>query len=68
MTRWRKSSRSAFDNDDCVDVAVGNYVVGVRDTKDRGGPILLFSSATWSTFLAALKHGELGRDTGDDHT
>jgi hypothetical protein len=60
VARWRKSSHSAFDNDDCVDVAVGNSVVGVRDTKDRDGLTLIFSCMTWSTFLAAIKHGEHG--------
>jgi hypothetical protein len=54
--RWRKSSHSALDNDDCVAVAVGDDVVAVRDSKDSVGPILVFPSATWLTFVAALKY------------
>jgi hypothetical protein len=66
--RWRKSSHSAVDNDDCVDVAVVDDVVAVRDSKDSVGPILIFSSATWSTFVSALKYGMVSQPTGYEGT
>ena len=66
--RWRKSSHSAVDNDDCVDVAVGDDVVAIRDSKDSVGPILMFPSATWSTFVAALKYGMVGQPTSYEGT
>jgi hypothetical protein len=31
--------------------------VGVRDSKDRGGPVLDFAGTTWTSFVAALKAG-----------
>jgi hypothetical protein len=55
---WFKSSRSA-NNAACVEVRfeVGG-AVGVRDSKDRGGPVLAFGGATWTSFVAALKAAE----------
>lgn len=57
---WRKSSYSGA-NGDCVEVA-GNLpgVVAVRDSKDRGGPALVFSRAEWDAFLSGAKDGEFG--------
>ncbi len=52
-TAWRKSSRSA-NNSYCVEVAVTDEVVGVRDTKDRDGGILTFSRERWNDFLSGL--------------
>ncbi|MEN3608876.1 DUF397 domain-containing protein [Plantactinospora sp. ZYX-F-223] len=53
---WRKSSRSAGNGGECVEVAddlVG--VVAVRDSKDPGGPVLTFPPYAWSSFVAEVK-------------
>lgn len=54
---WRTSSRSQTSN--CVEVAsLGRGAqVAVRDSKDRGGPVLVFDRRQWSTFIAGAKDG-----------
>ncbi|MBB5154795.1 DUF397 domain-containing protein [Saccharopolyspora phatthalungensis] len=51
---WRKSSRSGAEGD-CVEVAVGFELVGVRDTKDRDGGTLVFRRSQWRSFVAGLR-------------
>jgi hypothetical protein len=54
---WRKSSRSGGNGGDCVEVADGpTGVVGVRDSKDPTGPVLVFTPTAWSTFVTDLRH------------
>ncbi len=51
---WRKSSHSS--NGDCVEVArAGEGLVGVRDSGDRGGPVLTVTMAEWGVFLQRIK-------------
>ena len=51
---WRKSSHSGGGNNDCVEVALGVEVVGVRDSKNTEGPRLAFGAANWRNFLGRL--------------
>lgn len=50
---WKKSSGSS-DSNTCVEVAVTSDVVGVRDTKDRDGAVLVFSNDRWADFVRTL--------------
>jgi hypothetical protein len=43
--RWRKSSYSGNGGGSCIEVADQAARVLVRDTQDRTGPVLQFSSA-----------------------
>ena len=52
--QWRKSSRST-DKANCVEVGLGGSAVGVRDTKDRDGGTLTFSSEQWANFVQSLQ-------------
>lgn len=55
---WRKSSHSS-SNSNCVEVCTGRPdAVAVRDTKDRGGPELAFTSGAWDVFVQGVKQGE----------
>ncbi|MFD0199675.1 MULTISPECIES: DUF397 domain-containing protein [Saccharothrix] len=49
--RWVKSSYS-MENGSCVEVAVGDTVIGVRDSKNAEGPVLTFPADRWVAFLA----------------
>ena len=48
---WRKSSYSNGGTGDCVEIAFETEIVGVRDSKNAGGPALAFSPVTWRRFL-----------------
>lgn len=61
LTPWRKSSYSLNENACCVEVAPFPARIGVRDSKDPDGPVLLFSAAAWSGFLSAVTHESLHR-------
>ncbi|WFE41701.1 DUF397 domain-containing protein [Micromonospora sp. WMMD998] len=54
-TIWRKSTRSNGSGD-CVEVADRlSGQVGVRDSKNAHGPVLLFDGQAWRSFLRALQ-------------
>ncbi|WP_280363400.1 DUF397 domain-containing protein [Nocardia wallacei] len=58
---WFKSSYSGGDKE-CVEVAfLPNDLVGVRDSKARSGPALVFSGSEWSAFTAAAQRGDFNR-------
>lgn len=49
---WRKSSHSNPDGGNCVEVADdAPGLVPVRDSKDPGGPALIFPGYAWSAFI-----------------
>jgi hypothetical protein len=53
---WRKSSRSGTNG--CVEVAVVDGKVAVRDSKERGGPVLVFTPLEWEAFVGGVRDGE----------
>jgi len=55
-TPWRKSSYSGANG--CIEVAMTADGVGMRDTKDRKGPVLLFTPDEWTAFVAGVRNGE----------
>ncbi|WP_081982966.1 DUF397 domain-containing protein [Streptacidiphilus albus] len=58
VLKWRKSTYSNGQGD-CVEVADDCAgIVPVRDSKDPEGPSLVFASAAFASFVAAIKAGE----------
>lgn len=56
---WRKGSRSNGNGgNNCVEVAVLDTAVAVRDSKDRAGPTLIFTHAEWRAFVDSARDGE----------
>jgi hypothetical protein len=51
---WRTSHRSGT-NGNCAELASGDRTVFVRDTKDRDGVTLSFTSESWAQFLASRR-------------
>ncbi len=59
MFEWRKSSYSGQGNT-CVEVAANvPGVVAVRDSKDPGGPRLVFAASEWRLFATRVRAGDL---------
>jgi hypothetical protein len=52
---WRKSTYSAANGGQCVEV--GNVVAGVvvRDTTDRAGAVLALPAGAWRALLAEVR-------------
>jgi hypothetical protein len=56
---WHKSTRSGGNGGDCVEVAVNlPGIVAVRDSKDRAGGTLVFTSTQWEAFLDGVRGGD----------
>lgn len=56
--QWRTSTHSA-NGSTCVQVACNlPGIVAVRDSKDPGGPALVFTLAEWRAFAALIGHGD----------
>jgi hypothetical protein len=64
--RWHKASYST-SNGNCVEVGVKHAADGdtfiVRDTKNRAGAMLTFTTAEWDAFTAGVKDGEFDSNT-----
>ncbi|MGW2027526.1 DUF397 domain-containing protein [Streptomyces decoyicus] len=57
---WRKSSYSNPDGGQCIEVSDDfPALVPVRDSKDPHRPALLFDATAWSSFVTAVKSGQL---------
>jgi hypothetical protein len=55
---WVKSSLS-FANGNCVEVSdLPGGKIGVRNSRDREGPVLRFTPDEWYAFLGGVRKGE----------
>ncbi|MGX1130860.1 hypothetical protein RKD49_003050 [Streptomyces glaucescens] len=60
LSGWRKSSYSGPEADSCLEV-LDHHPTGVpvRDSKNPDGPAVVFPAAGWSSFVTAVRNGEL---------
>jgi Domain of unknown function (DUF397) len=56
MLTWQKSTRSGMNG--CVEVAFADGRIAVRDSKDQGGPALVFTPQEWRAFIGGVRDGE----------
>ena len=54
---WRKSTKTQ-QNGQCVEVARVADAIGIRDSKDPTGPILVFTRDEFAAFLDGAMKGE----------
>ncbi|WP_328223970.1 DUF397 domain-containing protein [Streptomyces sp. NBC_00310] len=55
---WVKSSYSAGNGGDCVEMARTDALIHVRDSKRASGPVLTVAPTAWTAFLRL----DAGRD------
>ncbi|SDM72488.1 DUF397 domain-containing protein [Actinacidiphila guanduensis] len=60
--RWRKSSHSNHQSN-CVEIAeLDRNSVGFRDSKDRQGPVLVFTRGEAEAFIAGIARGDFAAE------
>jgi hypothetical protein len=58
---WIKSSLSQMTGN-CVEVAgLSADTISVRDSKNRRGAVLRFTTAEWDAFVGGVRNGEFDR-------
>jgi Domain of unknown function (DUF397). len=56
--QWRKSTRSAGNEGECVEVSTNlRDVIAIRDSKNPTGPALILTPAQWADLLDDIKKG-----------
>ncbi|GAA1905696.1 DUF397 domain-containing protein [Streptomyces sodiiphilus] len=48
---WFKSSYSGTQGDDCVEVAIAEQAIHVRDSKDLARPAFTVGRESWTSFV-----------------
>lgn len=56
--QWRKSTYSG-NTGNCVEIAIADSLVRIRDSKDPQGAVLSVNRAEWEEFISSIK--ELGQ-------
>ncbi|WP_216211021.1 DUF397 domain-containing protein [Amycolatopsis aidingensis] len=58
---WVKSPLSQPNGNECVEVSFTTNAVGVRDSKDPDGAVLVFDNGEWNAFVGAVESGAFQR-------
>ncbi|MET9293342.1 DUF397 domain-containing protein [Streptomyces sp. NPDC003077] len=54
---WSKSSHSSAQGDDCVEIAVTEPTIHLRDSKDTTRPHITIGRLSWAAFIHHAAHG-----------
>lgn len=54
---WRKSTRS--DSGGCVEVALANGIVFLRDSKRPSGSVLSIAPRVWAALIAEVRYSAI---------
>ncbi|QFU86697.1 DUF397 domain-containing protein [Amycolatopsis sp. YIM 10] len=57
FTNWAKSPISHPNGQECVEIAVTDNAIGIRDSRKPDGAVLVFDHAEWNAFVAAVESG-----------
>ena len=57
--RWFKSSFSGQEGGACVEGLRLPSGIAIRDSKDKAGPNLQFSTDAWNDLISSIKRGQL---------
>jgi Domain of unknown function (DUF397) len=55
--KWRKATYST-GNGACVEVASLGGILAIRDSQDKGGPIMVCGRPAWQSFVSAIRATE----------
>jgi hypothetical protein len=59
---WQSPEACGPNSGNCVEVNLGREgLVGLRDSKIPGSPVLIFDDAEWGSFLDAARAGQFRR-------
>ncbi|GAA3432299.1 MULTISPECIES: DUF397 domain-containing protein [Pseudonocardiaceae] len=57
FTEWRKSPLSNPPDNQCVEVSFSSNAVGLRDSRNPDGHVLVFDFGEWEAFLGGAAAG-----------
>ena len=58
---WKRSSYSDQQGGSCIEIAELTNQIGIRDSKDKAGPALLVSAASWTSFIGLVQSASSGQ-------
>ncbi|UGY94420.1 DUF397 domain-containing protein [Streptomyces gobiensis] len=67
LSAWRKSSYSGGSNGSCLEITDAYPAIApVCDSKNPGGPALVFPADGWASFVTAIKGGNFPQSARSD--
>jgi hypothetical protein len=55
---WRRAGDATDSSEGQIEVAFVDDLIGVRNSIDPDGPILVFTESEWDAFVGGAKDGE----------